>query len=132
MGCGEIPQRYRQRSRVIVMTMREGHGFDVNMLDKIKLGEGATTFSLGMNPGVQQQMMAVQLKQPAAGANIVSRIQICYLHHSIIPDIEELNLKKVRCSVVPTGQRNHPLNSLVDPHWFFPRTYAPATALAHG
>jgi hypothetical protein len=66
--------------------MRNGDSFDVLPLDHLIVGQTIAPFAFGMQSGIQQYAMVLQIHKPGAGADVGIGIQIRDAHGVRVPD----------------------------------------------
>ncbi len=70
MRTRKVTQRHRERADMIVVTMRDRDRVELLVLDQGIQRQTGTPFAFGMNPGIHQQAVAIDLDKPGRSTDI--------------------------------------------------------------
>src|SRR5439155_12904371 len=80
VGTWKMANGDGQRSDVIMMAMSDGDGIDFFLRDQRIERQAGAAFAFGMSAGIHEKPVAVDFRQPGAGANFRVGIEIGNAH----------------------------------------------------
>jgi hypothetical protein len=80
VGGREMAECHWERADMIMMTVGDGDGVDSAWFNQGVERQAAPAFAFGMDPGVQQKPVSLDLHKPCACPDLVGRIEIRDMH----------------------------------------------------